>query len=93
MHPDETYTLALTALSYIFENEHLGSRFLNMSGFDEMTLKARASDSEDTAFQLGILDYFMGFEPDLVALCEHKNIRPEHVVKAWIALGGDPQML
>ncbi|WP_262695567.1 DUF3572 domain-containing protein [Kordiimonas aquimaris] len=83
---DETAEiLALKAVAFIVQNDELRDRFMTLSGIDESMIKNAV---QDRVFLISVLEFFVNFEPDLIAFAENEDIAPESVTGAWRALGG-----
>ena len=87
MHPptDDAETLALRALAHIAGDADLGPRFLDLTGLDVATLRARAGTRDVLAAALGFLD---SHEPSLVATADAIGVKPAALVAAHRALAG-----
>ena len=77
-------TLALRALAWIVGDETLRPRFLDLTGLDVATLRARAGERDLLAATLGFL---AGHEPSLVAAAAALDIAPAKLVAAARDLG------
>ena len=78
-------TVALQAMAYLLEEDHLRDRFLNFTGMTGDILKAQLGETD---FLASLLSFFVDHEPDLIALANTLAVPPELVVKAWHVLGG-----
>jgi len=85
MQQDEAETIALRAVAYIAQEEDLMNRFLAMTGIDGGEIRERIGDP---AFLGAVLDYLLGFEPDLIAFAEWAELKPETVMRARHTLPG-----
>ena len=73
MNADEAADLATDALGYLSgDMEHLG-RFLALAGIGPAELRGAAAED---GFLLGVLEFYMGHEPLLLAFCESRGLRP-----------------
>jgi len=81
MQKEEAETIALQGVSFIFEDDDATARYCSLTGI----LKENIGNSD---FLLSILDYFINFEPDLIALASARDTTPEVIVRAWRTLGG-----
>lgn len=81
---DAAETLALRALGHIAGDADLGPRFLELTGLDAATLRARAGDPAVLAAALGFL---AGHEPSLVATADALDVPPAALVAAQATLG------
>lgn len=87
MTPDRAETLAVEALGWIAGHDELLGAFLDASGGDPSSLRARAGDPEFLGF---VLDFLLADEGTLLAFCENRAISPETPMRARAALpGGD----
>jgi hypothetical protein len=72
-------TLALRALAYVVGDADLGARFLDLTGLDVATLRARAGEPDILAAVLGFLD---AHEPNLIATAHALDVAPAALVAA-----------
>lgn len=79
MSVDEAERIALSAFSYITNDEDRLNRFLAVSGLRVDTIRIAA---ESAGFFAGILDYIASDEALLVGFAEAQNIKPEEVMQA-----------
>ncbi len=77
---DAAETLALRALAHIVGDPDLGPRFLDLTGLDIPTLRARAGEHDVMAAALGFLD---GHEPSLIATAAALDVPPAALVSAY----------
>jgi hypothetical protein len=78
-------TLALLALTHIAADEILFVRFLALSGLDEASLRARASEP---AVLGGVLDFVLGDERLVVQLAAAFDVPPDSFARARRRLPG-----
>lgn len=71
--------LALAALAATLREEARARRFLDLTGLDVETLRARAGD--DTTL-IALFDFLEAHEPDLVAVADAVGVKPEALVAA-----------
>ena len=76
-------TVALQALAVSLGDEARASRLLSLTGLTPSDLRERA---EDPSMLVAVLRFLEDHEPDLVAVAEEMNIRPQELVAARIAL-------
>ena len=76
---DAAETLALRSLAHIVGDAELGPRFLDLTGLDVATLRARAGEADVLAAALGFLD---SHEPSLVATAAALDVAPAAIVAA-----------
>ena len=74
-------------LTFIIQTDHLRERVLSLSGFSGSDLAPFASD---TAFQIGVLDFLLAHEPDLLAFVNACDLAPEAPAAARHILSGTP---
>lgn len=77
-------TLALQALAFIIGDAVLRPRFIDLTGLDAATLRARAGERETLAATMGFL---VAHEPTLVAAADALQVTPARLVAAARALG------
>ncbi len=78
-------TLALRALAEVVGDADLGPRFLDLTGLDVATLRARAGEPEMLAAVLGFLNQH---EPSLIAVAHALDVKPAALAAAQAQLGG-----
>ena len=76
---DAAETLALRALAHVAGDADLGPRFLDLTGLDVATLRARAGKPDILAAVLGFL---AAHEPSLVATARALDVAPAALVAA-----------
>lgn len=81
---DAAETLALRALAFVAGDADLGPRFLELTGLDVATLRARAAEPDMLAAVLGFLD---SHEPSLVAAADALDVAPATLAAAQRTLG------
>lgn len=67
------------ALAFILETDQMRERFLSLSGLSGADLRTMAPEA---AFQIGVLDFLLGHEPDLLAFAQARNLAPESIAVA-----------
>lgn len=80
-------TLALEALAFLGSAETWLSRFVEESGIDPQTLRARAGDPVILA---AVLDFLLAEDERLLAFCAAQEIAPRDVHLARHALDSAP---
>lgn len=85
MTPDTAQAIALNSMAFILAEDTLRDRFMAMSGVDAGDIRTRI---QDPAFLASVMEFLVGFEPDLMACAESLDEKPETLVGAWRALGG-----
>jgi hypothetical protein len=83
MTRDEAEFLAIRALQHLAGEPGEFSRFLALTGLSLPELREAAQSPE---FLSGLLDYFLGDEPSLIAFAAAQGVDPHSVAKARIAL-------
>ncbi len=76
---DAAVTLALRALGFVAGDPALGPRFLDLTGLDSATLRARAGTD---AVLLALLDFLAGHEPSLVETAAALDVPPAALAAA-----------
>ncbi len=82
---EQAELIAIKGLQYLAGDEEQLGRFLALSGCDPKDLRENAGDS---GFLAGILEYYLGNEPTLLAFCEAHKINPENIMAAQYRLQG-----
>jgi len=77
--------IAIKGLQYLAGDPEQLSRFLALSGCEPHELRQNADSPE---FLAGVLEFFMGNEPTLLAFCADHTINPDDIGKAQQCLGG-----
>jgi Protein of unknown function (DUF3572) len=75
--------VAVSALSFLATDPAALDRFLALTGIEPGELRHAAADP---AFLSGVLDYFLGDEPLLVAYADHAGLAPTEIASARRAL-------
>lgn len=83
----EPAVVGLRLLAHVVADADLGARFLALSGLDADDLRARAGDPGLLA---ALIDFVAANEPDLVAAAAALAIKPQAIIAAGAALGGEP---
>ena len=78
--------VAAMALQYMADDTELLSRFLALTGLAPDDLREA---SGQTAFLIAVLDFYLGYEPNLLKFAEACNLNPESVGVARSALSSD----
>ena len=78
--------IAAMALQYMADDAELLSRFMALTGLAPDDLRETSSQP---GFLIAVLDFFLGFEPDLLKFAENNNLDPESVVTARSVLSSD----
>lgn len=85
MNKDQAEMIAVDALAHLAGDEEQLSRFIAISGMAPEDLRAAANEPSALA---GVLEFFVQFEPALIAFAEQSGHRPDGIVAACRALGG-----
>ena len=81
--PTDPHAIALVALATALSDERRGRRFLDLTGIGTDELRARAAEP---ALLAALLRFLEAHEPDLVAVAEALDMKPEALVAARRAL-------
>lgn len=82
-------SLSLQALGHILADAETASRFLDLTGHDEMSLRTSLSSRP---FLAAILDYLVSDEPLLLDFAQTHGVSPHEVLKAQSLLAGRPAL-
>jgi hypothetical protein len=77
--PTDARALGLLALATAVSDERRAHRFLDLTGIGTDELRARAADP---ALLAALIRFLEAHEPDLVAVAEAMDVKPELLVKA-----------
>lgn len=77
--------IAIKALGYIASEDDRLSRFMALTGVEPADIREAATQP---AFLTGVLDYFLGFEPDLLEFAQAMEVPPETIAVARQVLAG-----
>ena len=77
--PTDAFALALVALATAVSDERRARRFLDLTGIGTDELRERAGDADLLA---ALIRFLEGYEPDLVAVAEAMDVKPEALVAA-----------
>ncbi|MDD9911385.1 MAG: DUF3572 domain-containing protein [Ahrensia sp.] len=88
MTQEEAERIAIVALGRLAADDELLMRFSALTGVPRNDFRAAAGEP---GFLAGVLDFFAGHEPDLLALANASDISPESIVAAQMALSGNNQ--
>jgi len=72
-------TIAISALQYLARDDDLLMRFSALTGILPNDMRAAAGH---TGFLVGVLDFFLSHEPDLLSWTTADNINPEQAIAA-----------
>ena len=76
--PMDAHALALFALATALSDERRAHRFLDLTGIGTEELRDRAADP---ALLAALLRFLEAHEPDLVAVAEAMDLKPETLVR------------
>ncbi|MFP6746967.1 MAG: DUF3572 domain-containing protein [Alphaproteobacteria bacterium] len=85
MNEEQAKIVALRALTFLVAEADTLQRFMDLSGVDRSDLRERA---DDPAMLAGVLDFFLGFEPQLLQMCEATGLAAEAPAQARRRLFG-----
>jgi hypothetical protein len=77
--PTDAHATALLALAMAISDERRAKRFLDLTGIGTDELRERAADPDLLAALIRLLE---AHEPDLLAVAETMNVKPETLVRA-----------
>ena len=86
MAKDSAQALAIAGLARLAGEDDLLMRFSALTGILPNDIRAAASDP---GFLVGVLDFYLAHEPDLIAWAETDGFSPETVASARFALAPD----
>jgi hypothetical protein len=81
--PTDAHAIALLALATAVSDERRAKRFLDLTGIGTDELRARAGEP---AVLAALLRFLEAHEPDLLAVAQALDLRPEALVQARRAL-------
>ncbi len=76
---DAAEAIAVSGLQRLATDDDLLMRFCNLTGILANEMREAATEPY---FLVGILDFYLAYEPDLLAWTENDNIAPEDVAVA-----------
>jgi len=85
---EKAESLALQAFVRLAAEDDLLMRFSALTGILPNDMREAA---HDPGFLVGVLDFYLSHEPDLLEWCEADNIDPESVAKARFTLAPEDQ--
>ena len=85
MNDEGAELVAIQALGFIAGEDELLTRFLGLTGVEPGDVRGLAGE---TAFQVAVLDFLAGNEPDLLRFADHAEMDPEAVIAARHRLAG-----
>ncbi len=77
--PTDAHAIALLALATAVSDERRGRRFLDLTGIGTDELRARAGEPELLA---ALIRFLEAHEPDLLAVAEAMDVKPDVLVNA-----------
>ena len=81
----EAETLALVVLEFILSDEILRDRFLAVSGVNPSQIRTSITEKN---FLIGVLDFLLGNEADVISFCEQREAALENPKIARQILAG-----
>lgn len=79
MSRNDAEAIALNGLIRLAGDEDLTMRFSALTGIAAMDMREAAKSPQ---FLTGVLDFFLGHEPDLINWCESSELDPSSIVVA-----------
>ncbi|HVX81007.1 MAG: DUF3572 family protein [Devosia sp.] len=76
----EVTELADLCLGHLAEDPSQLAEFMGFAGYDPTSLR-RAVGTQQLA--TGLIDYFAGNEPLMLALCANHDLQPEQFMRVW----------
>ncbi|MEL6750676.1 MAG: DUF3572 domain-containing protein [Pseudomonadota bacterium] len=86
MTAENAEALALSGFVRLAADDELLMRFSNITGILANDMRAAATQP---GFLVGVLDFYLSHEPDLIAWAEADNFPPEQALGARYALAPD----
>ena len=83
MAAPDAEAVAIAGLARIASDDHLMGRFSSLTGIAANDMREAAAQA---GFLVGVLDFYLAHEPDLLAWCESEGWAPDTIIKARIAL-------
>jgi hypothetical protein len=80
-------TLAIQALSFIAGDVERLGRFLAVTGIGPAEIRSAAREPR---FLAGVLEYMVSDEKLAAEFAAEAHCAPDHLAKAYVALGGEP---
>ena len=75
--------IAIQGLAFLAQEDDLLMRFSGLTGILPNDMRSAAGDP---GFLVGVLDFFLAHEPDLLAFTESASVEPDQVIRARMAL-------
>jgi Protein of unknown function (DUF3572) len=88
-HREAAEALALEALTFLATDPERLERFVTLSGLSPDNLRAAGAAPD---FLAGVLDYLASDEALLLAFAANRQIDPAEIMRAWMQLGGSPEV-
>lgn len=76
-------SLADLCLSQLAEDPQQLAEFMSLTGYSPQALRSAVGSEQ---LGRGLIDYFAGNEPLLLALCANNNLRPDDFMRVWAKL-------
>jgi len=83
--PTDAHAIALVALATAVSDERRARRFLDLTGIGTDELRSRAGDP---ALLAALIRFLEAHEPDLVAVAEAMDVKPDVLVATRMELEG-----
>ncbi len=80
---DAAETIAISGFQFLAADDDLLMRFSGVTGILRNDMREAASQPH---FLVGVLDFFLSHEPDLLAWTESAQINPESIISARYTL-------
>ncbi len=79
LNKEAAQAIAISGLQRLADDDDLLMRFCNLTGLLANEIREAALQPN---FLVGVLDFYLSYEPDLLAWTEAENINPENVAVA-----------
>ncbi len=76
---DQAEAIALRGLQHLASEDDLLMRFSALTGILPNDMRSAATQP---GFLVGVLDFFLSHEPDLLVFAEQEGLRPESIAEA-----------
>ncbi len=78
-------TIGLWAAAFVVSEDALRDRFISLTGSSPDQIRDGITEP---AFLVGVLDFILGHEPDLLGFCERHGLEPTEPAEARRVLAG-----
>jgi len=82
-HSLSAETLAGLCLGQLAEDPQQLAEFMTIAGYSPTALRSAVGSDQ---LERGLIDYFAGNEPLLLALCANNSLKPEEFMRVWAQL-------